>query len=105
MPSSKLPKMLRPLFWDYNFDTLTWEEDRDLVISRILISGNWDAVTWLRSRAGDQSLKEWIERLQGKGLSPVQLRFWELILGLPHQRVNTWLLSERRKIWEKRAHR
>jgi hypothetical protein len=97
--------MLRPLFWDYNFDTLTWEEDRELIISRILISGSWDAVTWLRSRLGDQSLKEWIERLQGKGLSPLQLRFWEFILGLPHQQVNTWLLSERRRIWEKRTHR
>jgi hypothetical protein len=105
VPSSKLPKMLRRHFWDYNFDTLTWEEDRELILSRILISGGWDAVTWLRSRVGDQSLKEWIERLQGKGLSPLQLRFWELILGLPHQRVNTWLLSERRKIWEKRVNR
>ena len=63
--------MLRPLFWDYNFDTLTWEEDRELIISRVLISGSWDAVTWLRSRAGDQYLREWIERLQGKGLSPL----------------------------------
>ena len=79
MSTARLPKMLRPLFWDYNFDTLTWEEDRELIISRVLISGSWDAVTWLRSRAGDQYLREWIERLQGKGLSPLQLRFWELI--------------------------
>ena len=105
MSTARLPKMLRPLFWDYNFDILTWEEDRELIISRILISGSWDAVTWLRSHAGDQYLREWIERLQGKGLSPLQLRFWELILGLHHQQVNTWLSSDRRKIWEKRADR
>jgi hypothetical protein len=103
--SKKLPHSLKALFWDYPFETLTWEQDHELILSRILTSGNWDAVTWLRSRAGDHSLKEWIERHQGKGLSPQQLRFWELILGLPHRQVNIWLSSERRKIWEKRVTR
>ena len=105
MSISKLPRILRTLFWDYNFNALTWEEDRDLIISRILTSGNWDAVTWLRSRAGDQSLREWIERYQGDGLSPHKLRFWEIILGLPHRQVNVWISSERRKVWEKRVNR
>ena len=103
MPSSKLPNMLRELFWEYNFDNLTWEDDRELIIKRILISGNWNAVTWLRSRAGDQSLREWIIQHQGDGLNPQKLRFWELILGLPHRQVNTWLANERRKVWGKRA--
>ena len=95
--------MLRELFWDYNFDNLTWEDDRELIIKRILISGNWNAVTWLRSRAGDQSLRDWIIQHQGDGLNPQKIRFWELILGLPHRQVNTWLATERRKVWEKRA--
>jgi hypothetical protein len=95
--------MLKTLFWDYDFDILTWEQDRELIVSRILTSGNWDAVTWLRSHVGDQSLKEWIERHHGDGLSPQRLRFWEIILELPHRQVNIWLSSERRKIWEKRT--
>ena len=95
--------MLRELFWEYNFDNLTWEDDRELIIKRILISGNWNAVTWLRSRAGDQSLRDWIIQHQGDGLNPQKIRFWELILGLPHRQVNTWLATERRKVWEKRA--
>lgn len=103
--SKKLPRKLKALFWDCPFETLSWKEDHELIISRILTSGNWDAVTWLRSHAGDQSLREWIERHQGKGLSPPQLRFWELILGLPHRQVTIWLSSERRAIWEKRVNR
>jgi hypothetical protein len=99
----ELPDMLRPFFWDYDFDTLSWGDDRELIIARVLTSGDWDAVTWLRSRAGDHSLREWIERHQGGGLSPQKLRFWELILGLPHRQVSVWLSTERRKIWEKRV--
>ena len=101
---SRLPAMLRSLFWDYDFEALTWENDRDLITARVLASGGWDAVLWLRSRLGDNALRDWIERYQGRGLSPQQLRFWELILGLPHRQVNAWLAAEGRQIWDKRAH-
>jgi hypothetical protein len=100
--SSKLPRTLRALFWDYDFAALNWEEDRDLIIGRVLTSGSWDAVTWLRSRVGDRALREWIERHQGRGLSPQQLRFWELILSLPHRQVNAWLAAKERQIWDSR---
>jgi hypothetical protein len=96
--------MLGALFWDYDFGDLSWEKDRDLITARVLTSGTWEAVTWLRSRLGDQALREWIGRHQGRGLSPQQLRFWELILGLPHRQVNAWLAAEGRQIWDKRTH-
>jgi len=99
----KLPDMLKALFWEYDFEALTLEKDRDLIIARVLIHGTWDAVTWLRSYVGNGELREWIERHQGRGLSPKQLRFWELILGLPHRQVNAWLKAEERKIWDKRV--
>lgn len=102
-PPPQLPALLRPLLWDYDFEALAWENDRDLIIARVLTSGGWEAITWLRSHVGDRALREWIERHQGRGLSPRQLRFWELILELPHRQVNRWLAAEGRKIWEKRA--
>lgn len=102
MPT-KLPIMLRPFFWDYEFNMLSWKKDRDLIIGRILSSGDWGAIKWLRSHMGDRSLKKWLECHEGDGLSPQQLRFWELILGIPHDQVNTWLAAERRKVWEKRT--
>jgi hypothetical protein len=66
-------------------------------------AGGLDAIQWLRYRLGDRALAEWIERRQGQGLSPKQLRFWELILGLSHQEVNSWLKTTGRKIWENRT--
>jgi hypothetical protein len=99
----KIPGMLRPLFWDYEFETLNWEDDQDLIIQRILTSGNWDTLVWLRSRVGDCFLRDWIIQRQGAGLGTKRLRFWELVLGLPHRQVNAWLLAGKRKIWEERT--
>ena len=95
-----LPALLRPFFWDYDFKTLTWEDDRDLIIARVLASGTWEAITWLRACLGEQALREWIEHHCGGGFSPRQLRFWELMLNLPHHQVNAWLRAEGRKIWD-----
>lgn len=34
--SSRLPVMLRALFWAYDFAALTWGNDRDLIMTRAL---------------------------------------------------------------------
>ena len=98
-----LPAELRPLFWDHNFDRLIWEKDRDLIISRILSHGDWQALEWLRSRVDSAGLGEWLLNRRGAGLSSRQLRFWELILELPHRQVNEWLKDKGRMVWERRA--
>jgi hypothetical protein len=95
--SAKLPRLLRRFFWDYGFNVLAWERDRDFITGRILTHGNWEAVTWLRSAAGDQGLRQWIMQHQGRGLSPQLLRFWELVLRLPHREVSTWLETQPRR--------
>lgn len=98
-----LPETLRPLFWDTDFDQLAWRVHRDYIIGRVLSAGTWDAICWLRTRVDDQVLRQWIEQRKGRGLSSRQLRFWELILDLPHARVDAWLQSEGRKFWEGRG--
>jgi hypothetical protein len=98
-----LPAELRLLFWDLDFHRLTWEKDRDLIISRILSHGDWNALIWLRSRVDSAILREWLLKKQGAGLSDRQLRFWELILELPHRQVNEWLKDKGRMVWERRA--
>ena len=99
----KLPGVLKGLFWDYDFAALDWAADRNLIIGRVLTSGSWDAVTWLRSTLEDNALREWIEVHRGAGLSPQRLRFWELILELPHRQVTMWLAEEGRRIWDRRG--
>jgi hypothetical protein len=81
---------------------LTWEADANLIIGRILTEGGWESIQWLRRRLPNPALKEWIERKRGAALSARQLRFWELVLGLPRRKVNSWLKDPARQLWEGR---
>lgn len=99
---SRLSRRLQPLFWDHDFARLSWEADSDLIVGRILTAGDWEAVRWLLRRLPKPALREWIECRRGAGLSARQLRFWELILGLPHRAVDAWLADPPRQLWEGR---
>ena len=97
-----LPKSLKPYFWDYPFSKLSLSTDRDLIIRRVLSNGSWEAVLWLRKKIGDENLKKWLIAHRGRGLSPRQLRFWELVLDLPKRQVNVWVKAARETPWGKR---
>jgi len=100
---SKLPGFVRALFWDYDDQAVLWPHARELIIRRVLSVGPWRAVMWLRTRLGDAELRRWIEDHEGRPLDPQQLRFWELILDLPSDRVERWLADEPRRIWAQRT--
>jgi len=102
---ARLPAKLRRFFWEYNFRELSWEEDRDLIVAKILSRGGWESITWLRSQMDARELRDWILHRQGRGLSPRQLRFWELVLKLPHRQVNAWLAAPARRAWDQRVAR
>lgn len=100
---NRIPESLSALFWEYEPDTLSLEHDRDLIIGRVLSSAGWDGVKWLRSEFTESDLRDWILRSKGRNLSPPRLRFWELILDLPHFQVSEWLSETCRRIWDGRA--
>lgn len=98
-----LPEELRSLFWEHEFDRLSWTEDRDLIFRKVLADGPWPAVQWLRQQGGDDAIRSWIEEHRGRGLDKKQLRFWQLILELPAERVDGWLLERAGNPWERRC--
>jgi hypothetical protein len=101
--SERLPEMLRPLFWETDFEQVSWRENGDYIIRRVLSAGAWEAVCWLRATVGNDGLRQWFERHKGRGLSSRQVRFWQGILDLPGAPVDAWLDTEGRRIWEGRG--
>ena len=97
-----LPHSLAKFFWDCDFAALSWDEHQDFITRRLLRSGDWDALTWLRGQMGDPALRQWLEQQRGAGLSPRQLRFWEAILDLPHPKVTRWVRAAAAQPWERR---
>lgn len=100
--NSRLPRRLQRFFWDYDFAQLRWCTDNDLVIARILASGDWDSICWLMRRMSKPDLRDWITSRRGRGLSCRQLRFWEIIVELPQRQVDRWLADPARRLWENR---
>lgn len=102
---TQLPGSFRQFFWDYDFGSLTWEENHHFIVARILASGDWESITWVRKKVGDAGLRQWIMERQGRGLTPRQLRFWQLILNLPRRDVDAWLAAPERQTWDRRRKR
>lgn len=98
-----LPEELRGLFWEHDFDRLSLARDRDLIFRKVLADGPWPAVQWLRRQAGSDAIRLWIEERRGRPLSRKQLRFWQLILGLPPAEVDAWLAARENDPWEGRC--
>ena len=63
------------------------------MIGRILSVGDWESIQWLLQRLGHDELRQWIEQRRGRGLEPEQLRFWEVVLGIPHRTVSAWIAA------------
>lgn len=86
-----LPKHLKRYLPGYAFGSLRWPDDQHLVIAEVLAKGDWESITWLRKELTAEELAAWIRQREGRGLSVRQLRYWELVLDLPHREVNRWI--------------
>ena len=93
------------LFWDYPARSIRPDADRDLLVRRVAAEGGWREMSLLRSRVGDQAIRDVIERTEARGLSPQRIRFWQLLLGLPARRADAWVRRERESTWARRARR
>jgi hypothetical protein len=98
-----VPNELKWLFWDCDPDSLDMDRHSDFITRRILVSGDWSAIQWLRGSIGDAGLRDWFLAGHGAALDPRRLRFWELILDLPKPMVDAWVAEARRSEWYRRA--
>lgn len=101
--SQPLPPEIKPLFWDIEFRRLRWQRDRDFIIGRVLAEGGSQHTRWLIETAGKGAIREWIVRRRGRGLAPRTLRFWEVVLDLPHREVSRWIAEQLAYPWASRV--
>lgn len=91
---------MESLFWDVDASGVDDVRHRDFVIGRVLSAGTLAAIRWARMRFGDDGIRQWIMRHEGRQLSSPQLRFWQAIVGLPADHVDRWLAEPERRLWE-----
>jgi len=98
--TAPLPAYVASLLWDVDATAVDSARHGDFVIGRVLSAGTLDALRWVRSRYGDDCIREWISRHEGRQLSGPQLRFWQTVIGLPDDQVDRWLAAPERRLWE-----
>ncbi|NOT30470.1 MAG: hypothetical protein HOP15_08490 [Planctomycetes bacterium] len=103
MAPVELPESVTRLLWDTDASAVTWEAHRQSVLGRVLAHGDWDALRWLRTTAGDEAIRAWIVATRGRRLSRRQIRFWQLLLDLPEDEVEAWLALPERQVWDDRC--
>lgn len=97
--SIPLPRFVRELFWEYESARISFPKDQHLITKKVLADGSWNAIRWLRRQIGDKGLRSWIVKHEARGLSPEQLRFWQLVLHLEPNKVDQWIEIKKRSPW------
>ena len=100
-----LPASLHRYFWDVDPARLTLDGGRYTILRRLLEKGGMDAFVWLRREIGDDEIRRFLISTHGRGISPKRLRFWELMLSLPHELVDGWIARYRETPWGARTRR
>lgn len=93
------------LFWDYPARSISLDSQRDLLVRRVTAEGGQREMELLRSRVGDDTIRDVVVRSGGRGLSPQRIRFWQLVLGLPARTADAWVRRARQSTWARRARR
>jgi hypothetical protein len=74
-----------------------------MIVRRVCSEGGLRAIRLLRSRVGDEAIREVILRTEARGLSPQRIRFWQLLLDLPARQADTWVRRARSGDWARRT--
>jgi len=98
-----IPAPILRLLHDCDPGTLTWEGNLGFLIDRVLASDNWAAIRALRERVSDREIAERIRNTRGRKLSRRQLRFWQVVLELDSDDVDSWMTEPGRGTWDARS--
>jgi len=96
----KLPEMLRPLFWDTDFDTLHPMNKSHYIINRIFDKGNTDAIRWAKKTYPEDTIKTSLMKLRDFSLRSAT--FWATIYNIPFDQMTCLqepYLTTRRQLW------
>jgi len=78
----KMPYFIRPLFHNYDSDSIDLNRHWRLVIKTVMTAGSWEQIKWMSMYYGEEKLKQVISvDLEGlQELPRVVSNFWSIVL-------------------------
>ena len=94
---TRLPTELRPYFWEHDFAKLSLEQDRSLIVYRLVELGSPPVVKWLRAAFGDAAIHDEIAAIRSRGISYARVRPW-----VSAREYAEWTRDRPPSLWEGR---
>ena len=77
---NKIPEFVAPCLWSYDIKQIDLQEDKKLIITRVLNYGVWKDVKWLYSVYSEDDIKKVVSNPRRGLWFPKVLNFWETVL-------------------------
>ena len=100
-----LPSEIRPFFWEYDADALSWPDAKETIIPKLLRDGGETGIDYLLTVMAVEELRDWLVARDIRGISPAQLRRLERLLALPAQWVMERVSRYENSVWGRRTNR
>jgi len=98
--NKKLPKKLKSLFWDIDFESLDKSKKAYFIINRIFEKGDIEAVKWARQNYSEEAIRFSLINLRDFSLRSAT--FWATIYDIPFTEIlclQEPYLSTRQQLW------
>lgn len=82
MTSAGIPISLRPVFQEYNLESLDPDRDAFTVIERTLARGDMCELRWLFRRYGSERLGVFVQKYGARLLPRRRVKYWAFYFGL-----------------------
>ncbi|MFH1896397.1 MAG: hypothetical protein ABH814_02925 [bacterium] len=93
-----LPKFLKSLFWEVNFEKLTLPKDATYIAARIMDKGSEKTWDWMFENITLNTIKKTLKSY--RDFSLLSANFWALILGIPKNEIRCfqkpWITMRKR---------
>ena len=105
--SAQLPTFLHRFFWEYDPEKIERNKHADLIKSRIMERGSWQAMVWLKSAYSDEELMDFLCRKGNRILPLRELNYWAMVSGVSDEMRKRWLkdATKGKNIWKERSAR
>ena len=97
LAANQLPADAAWLFPEYDFESMSLEEHRGVIIERVLERGTWEQVRWLFATYGEDAVAEWVRRHGFRLLSRRSFALWRLVLGVADYVAPDWAVEARKE--------
>ena len=83
--SDSIPNSLASFFQEYDLDSLSIQQDTNLIVQRTLEYGDWDEIRWLFQVYGAARIRTFLRRLGERCLRPPTFNYWRKLM-----RIRKW---------------